>query len=1168
AAFTIHPLSELELFLRGVGVCLADCETCDLESLAAEVADVLIREAVKPTDPRLARHLPNVLSYQVKASWQRAVLDCPAEMQHRWAELQQFHGILESDFKSCRAAGDRYFWTAWSYITDAATTPTGYLNFECQLIESPLGHGPLIYRGLMCKDVEGRFDDVFVTGYCLPTSCNGPPLEHFFGPVRQLSVLEFTPDLQPWWARPYESQFADLTEPRLVVGTCLAAGMAFRMLRWLLQGISALLSPSTSTAGVETDPNPVIPRNRLLVPDLLRIVAVVATLQCHTDFSNKWLKTLMSWLQFGIFFALSEFLAAKKGRNSWSSALVQCSRLWRKGSRELPHLALTVWAWSGAFLAGDWTGYLFQRVPGFTSAFYLGAQNCMRSLHQRGFLAELFHLPIYFVGAEAAHWKPCGSWLVRMDFQLEVALTSLQLVESLLGFAPRLLAEVFMAFATMAHMTYMTAIETEALGLVRGSFTFAWIMRRSLSLHAKMFRLSSPRHALGLATAFVAVAIAACTTFVSLPHAVRKAYPHLPEEELKSQLLIEEAKFGLLGTLALPHAALLVLHSSEFIEARCSFLKPLGPLCAFLGPLCFGVLLNHGFLAFATWEFIGKLPEKTLELPAVLKAPGRSRIASFLIYVVACYVASERLRSCGIPDHKETPRVEPLAFHFVGLTEGFFLVLLYQASTRPAALMVVVDIDYREYFLPDTIQELQRAFDKFDTSGDGAISVKELYQMFRSLGKKVSRQQLKHVLAEIDTDGNGEIEFEELCMLEIKMSGARPRADLIDYREFLTERQVAKLETAFLRNDRKNTGLIGLDAFCSIVESLAPWTDRTPVEQRATREDYEDVLAEVDPQCRGSIDFHQLCSGFAVLTKARKMVNYREYLQQDEVKEYRRIFNATTQKKGQSGLSKSDLDRILRRMGATLPKAQLREFFQYFDTDGSGLMDFEEFCVMLLRVRNLNKNRIVSPETCSCSQLWKEEEFSIEELQQSGFTLEDFKHASIPVSALHKDGGYSALELRRAGFSAKELKQGGVALMELRRGGYSLMDLRLAGFSAQALEGANRQLLGSFSAGDLSVLPRMAPKPVVSKGFALSSAGFALLKNAPGSFLDVAVQRPLQRQMTPMIREHTDWKSPYTGQANPTGDSLDALASTSFQRSRPSDNNGFLLDAKGKFLGG
>ena len=634
-----------------VGVCLVtECETCDLQSLAAKVADVLIREAVKPTDPRLARHLPEVSSYHVKASWQRPVLDCSAEVQHRWAELQRFHGILESDFKSCRAAGDRYFWTTWSYITDAAPTPTGLLNFECQLIESPLGHGPLIYRGLMCKDVEGRFDDVFVTGYCLPTSCNGPPLEHFFGPVRQLSVLEFTPDLQPWWARLYESQSADLTQPRLVAGTCLAAGAGFRLLRWLLHRISARLSPSTSSDG-ETDRNPVIPR-RLLVPDLLRIVAVAATLQCHTDFSNKWLKTFMSWLQFGIFFAISEFLAAR--RQEAASALVHCSRLWRKGSRELPHLALTVWAWSGAFLAGDWTGHLFQRVPGFTSAFYLGAQNCMRSLHQRGFLAELFHLPIYFVGAEAAHWKPCGSWLVRMDFQLEVALTSLQLVQSLLGLAPRLFAEVFMTAATMAHMVHMTVIETEALGLVRGSFTFAWIMRRSLSLHARMFRLSSPIHALGLATAFLAVAIATCTKFVSLPHVVRKAYPHLPEDQLKTQLLIEEAKIGLLGTLALPHAALLLLHSSEFIEARCTFLKPvLGPLCGFLGPLCFGVLLNHGFLAFASWEFIGKLPENTLELPAVLQAPGRARVTLFVIYVLACYVVAwvtERLLASPITD--------------------------------------------------------------------------------------------------------------------------------------------------------------------------------------------------------------------------------------------------------------------------------------------------------------------------------------------------------------------------------------------------------------------------------------------------------------------------------------------------------------------------------------
>lgn len=41
-----------------------------------------------------------------------------------------------------------------------------------------------------------------------------------------------------------------------------------------------------------------------------------------------------------------------------------------------------------------------------------------------------------------------------------------------------------------------------------------------------------------------------------------------------------------------------------------------------------------------------------------------------------------------------------------------------------------------------------------------------------------------------------------------------------------------------------SVGYIGLENFCAIVESLAPWTDKTPVEKRATRADYEEALAE------------------------------------------------------------------------------------------------------------------------------------------------------------------------------------------------------------------------------------------------------------------------------------------------------------------------------------
>ena len=48
------------------------------------------------------------------------------------------------------------------------------------------------------------------------------------------------------------------------------------------------------------------------------------------------------------------------------------------------------------------------------------------------------------------------------------------------------------------------------------------------------------------------------------------------------------------------------------------------------------------------------------------------------------------------------------------------------------------------------------------------------------------------------------------------------------------------------------------------------------------------------------------------------------YLQQDEVVEYRRVFKHTTERKGQSGLTRGDLDKILRRMGAELTKMQLK----------------------------------------------------------------------------------------------------------------------------------------------------------------------------------------------------------------------------------------------------
>merc|ERR1719343_311669 len=129
----------------------------------------------------------------------------------------------------------------------------------------------------------------------------------------------------------------------------------------------------------------------------------------------------------------------------------------------------------------------------------------------------------------------------------------------------------------------------------------------------------------------------------------------------------------------------------------------------------------------------------------------------------------------------------------------------------------------------------------------------------------------------------------------------------------------------------------------------------------------------------------------------------------------------------------------------------------------------------MLRLRGERRLREISPVTEECWDFWKQEAFSIKELQASGFGLEDFKEAGIPVGVIYREGKVSALELRRAGFTPAELRRAGLGVNELRSCGFSLADLRNAGFSDFSLKAANRSLRGTLSAGDLSSLPQRRP---------------------------------------------------------------------------------------------
>lgn len=432
--------------------------------------------------------------------------------------------------------------------------------------------------------------------------------------------------------------------------------------------------------------------------------------------------------------------------------------------------------------------------------------------------------------------------------------------------------------------------------------------------------------------------------------------------------------------------------------------------------------------------------------------------------------------------------------------------------------MIFGDIDYREYFTEDMLLELREAFELYDVESDGTLAPPEIYQMFKRLGKQVTKAQVREVINEVDIDKNGVLDFDECCILEIKMSRARPRADLIDYTDYLPERTIRQLEQWFSLNDNAEDGVIDVESIMRILEA----------QQIGVAEEYlEELLRQVDPQCKGLLAFPEFCCFWAVLIRARKLINYREYFTAEEVERNRELFDEyiTTYPKE---ITKPELDLLLQSISIKCRSRQLNQIFSDFDTNRSGTLDFEEFCVLFLRLRGVRKQRTISPETFSCQDLWLKEGLTVNELLRSGFTLDHLAKTDIPVRKLYDEGQFSALQLRQAGYSAADLRKGGVGLVELRTCGYTLSDLRLGGFSAAALLEANRSLQGSISSGNLNILPSICPKSLRSK-HAVGGASVNSLKNVDAAHVIMPPHlqgwfSPQMRQMTPLIREHTDWR--------------------------------------------
>merc|ERR1712226_94927 len=65
----------------------------------------------------------------------------------------------------------------------------------------------------------------------------------------------------------------------------------------------------------------------------------------------------------------------------------------------------------------------------------------------------------------------------------------------------------------------------------------------------------------------------------------------------------------------------------------------------------------------------------------------------------------------------------------------------------------------------DHITAVREVFNKFDKSGEGTISKKEMRECAHEFGEDLSKNELKLMMDDTDQDGDGVIDFEEFCAM-------------------------------------------------------------------------------------------------------------------------------------------------------------------------------------------------------------------------------------------------------------------------------------------------------------------------------------------------------------------------------------------------------------------
>jgi len=133
-------------------------------------------------------------------------------------------------------------------------------------------------------------------------------------------------------------------------------------------------------------------------------------------------------------------------------------------------------------------------------------------------------------------------------------------------------------------------------------------------------------------------------------------------------------------------------------------------------------------------------------------------------------------------------------------------------------------------------KELKAAFDFFDTNRNGTIELEELDSAMKSLGYRMTEEELRKMIAESDVNGDGEIDFQEFVEMMKKVNIQ------------MEKREGTDLIEAFKYFDQDDSGYISRQNLSDVMKSLG---------EELSEQDLNEMMLIADINKDGVVDFDE-----------------------------------------------------------------------------------------------------------------------------------------------------------------------------------------------------------------------------------------------------------------------------------------------------------------------